>query len=363
MAKIKLKAPFPAIGGKARVAELIWKQLGDPDSYIEPFCRSAAVLLARPYPGQIETINDSDCFVSNFWRAVRAAPEKVAEFADNPVNEADLRARHLWLMISQTSEDFRKKMATQPHYYDPKIAGWWCWGACCWIGAGWCQDTGEVIGDRRPQLSSRPQLADAYARGRGVHGNNTANTCEERRTWVTDWMKRLQDRLRNVRVLCGDWSRCCNSPSTMTRLGTVGVFLDPPYCHDLDRMHQWVRHLEGHGEAPEGKGKATNRDKNLYASDTGDMDRLVADVHVWCKKWGQHSDVRIVLAGFDGEHNALEKLGWEVKAWKASGYANRTAAGQQNNTRERLWMSPHCVGREETTRPMFEIWDKELQYA
>jgi site-specific DNA-adenine methylase len=29
-------------------------------NYIEPFCGSAAMLLARPHPGQVETINDAD---------------------------------------------------------------------------------------------------------------------------------------------------------------------------------------------------------------------------------------------------------------------------------------------------------------
>jgi DNA adenine methylase len=359
MSRHRLRIPFPYVGGKQRVADLVWRQLGDPDSFVEPFCGSAAVLLARPFPGKIETINDENNFVANFWRAVQADPDKVAEYADNPVNEADLAARHLWLMLSQAATEFREKMRTDPHYYDPKVAGWWAWGACCWIGAGWCQDTGEAIGTgRRPQLSSRPQLADARSRGRGVHGNDAANTCEERRAWLVDWMRRLRDRIRNVRVLCGDWKRCCNSPSTMTRLGTCGVFLDPPYSHDVARMHAWVHHLEGRGEPPEGAGKATNRDRNLYASDGGDMDRLVADVHVWCRKWGADSQVRIVLAGMAGEHDDLENLGWEVHAWKSSGYANRTATGRENNARERLWFSPHVCKPERVVRPMFTIWEK-----
>jgi hypothetical protein len=29
-----------------------------------------------------------------------------------------------------------------PDYFDAKIAGWWCWGACAWIGTGWCSGEG-----------------------------------------------------------------------------------------------------------------------------------------------------------------------------------------------------------------------------
>jgi hypothetical protein len=43
-------------------------------------------------------VNDIDGYVSNFWRAVQADPELVAHYADWPVNEVDLHARHRWLV-------------------------------------------------------------------------------------------------------------------------------------------------------------------------------------------------------------------------------------------------------------------------
>ena len=43
-----LKAPFPYFGGKATVADVVWKALGQPKHYIEPFFGSGAVLLNRP---------------------------------------------------------------------------------------------------------------------------------------------------------------------------------------------------------------------------------------------------------------------------------------------------------------------------
>lgn len=44
----ELVAPFPYFGGKRRAAPIIWRELGDPAGYVEPFAGSAAVLLARP---------------------------------------------------------------------------------------------------------------------------------------------------------------------------------------------------------------------------------------------------------------------------------------------------------------------------
>ena len=64
-----LKAPFPWFGGKSRAAAIIWSRLGDVQTYNEPFAGSLAVLLARPHQPRVETVNDLDCYLANFWRA------------------------------------------------------------------------------------------------------------------------------------------------------------------------------------------------------------------------------------------------------------------------------------------------------
>src|SRR5215469_4476782 len=130
-----LKAPFPWFGGKSRVSDIVWERFGNVPNYVEPFAGSLAVLLQRPHDPAIETVNDKDCFIANVWRAIQDDPEQVAYYADNPVNEADQHARHLWLV---QQEEFRERMKTNPDFYDPKIAGWWLWGQCIWIGSGWC---------------------------------------------------------------------------------------------------------------------------------------------------------------------------------------------------------------------------------
>ncbi|MGJ8488612.1 DNA adenine methylase, partial [Glaesserella parasuis] len=58
----------------------VWRELGDPSGYVEPFAGSAAVLLARPrFDGRrVETINDADGWLINMWRAIQLRPSEVA---------------------------------------------------------------------------------------------------------------------------------------------------------------------------------------------------------------------------------------------------------------------------------------------
>ena len=360
-----LKAPFVWFGAKSRVASLIWQRLGSVDNYCEPFAGSLAVLLRRPRGWQgVETVNDLDGLVTNVWRAVRADPEGVAYHCNWPVSELDLHARHRWLVLSEPAREFRERMRSDPDAYDVRIAGWWLWGINQWIGGGWCREL-DVEKDQRPALHAgmattkalpegRPQLGDAFDVGRGVHSHGQFGTEGERLAWLTDWFQQIRDRLRLVRICCGHWLRVCDSDTVTTRLGTVGLFLDPPYAKSIKRMQAWVKHLRGEGPEPPAA-RASSRDGGLYATDHHDVDRLVAEVHLYCAERGGVDGYRIALAGYEGEHDALKALGWEVVAWQTSGaYGNQgkgkggvRGRGKDNAARERLWFSPGC-NRERT---------------
>ncbi len=200
-----LRAPFPAFGSKRHAAALIWQALGDVGSYCEPFCFSAATLLARPGgAGRIETINDISGHVANFWRAVREKPEEVAAHLDYPVIETDLHARHRWLVARH--DDLRAGLDADPDWCDPKAAGWWAWGASAWIGSGWC----DLVGKPGVQL---PFIAHA---GRSVHAvppiqlpslGDTGRAVYGRTAHLHSWVADLSTRLRRVRVACGDFRR------------------------------------------------------------------------------------------------------------------------------------------------------------
>ena len=158
------RAPFPYFGGKRKIVPMVWERFGKVKQYIEPFCGSAAMLLGAPEGKRVETINDADGFVANFWRAVSRDAEAVAEAADWPCNEVDLFARHSWLV--RQAAGLTDRLHGDPDYYDAKIAGWWCWGACNWIGSGWCSGSGPWIHDGETLVDAR-QLPHLSA-GQGI---------------------------------------------------------------------------------------------------------------------------------------------------------------------------------------------------
>ena len=315
-----LRAPFPWFGGKSRVSEMVWDRFGNVPNYVEPFFGSGAVLLMRPHEPHIETVNDLDCMVANFWRALQLDPDEVAFYCDRPVNEADQHAIHLWLC---SQEEFRERMKTDPDYFDAKIAGWWVWGQCIWIGSGWCASKLPHLGNAGTGVHrKRPHLGDA---GTGVHrqlphlgsaGKDEFTASDlTSGTPVREYLFALADRLRRVRVCCGDWSRVCG-PTPTVKQGITGVFLDPPY-------------------ADEG-----SRTADLYSSDDLNVAHVVKD---WAVAWGDDPRMRIALCGYEGEHEMPDS--WECVPWKArGGYSSQGEnAARENTYRERIWFSPHCL--------------------
>lgn len=305
-----MKAPFPWFGGKSRVADIIWQRFGDVPNYVEPFFGSGAVLLARPHTPKIETINDADQFLANFWRAVKNAPDAVADHADWPVNEADLHARHYWL-TTQGREHLQQIMG-DPDAYDAKIAGWWVWGLCCWIGSGWCEEPGG------PWQWDGQQWVKRKDSGRGVnrklpHLGDLGRGVNRQGQPVHQLLNALSERLRKVRVACGDWSRVVGD-SVTHKHGLTGVFLDPPYSGQSSRS-------------------------DVYAVESFDV---AHETRKWALENGNNPLLRICLAGYEGEH---KMPGWEIVRWKTKGgYGSQgQGRGRDNSSRECLWFSPHCL--------------------
>jgi site-specific DNA-adenine methylase len=335
-----LKAPFPYFGGKSLIAPTVWRAFGEPKNYVEPFCGSLAVLLSRPAEQlvrqPIETVNDADGLLANFWRSMNRDPETVIQAAENPVNECDLHARHVWLVGNR--ERITERLMGDHNWCDPKAAGWWVWGLCCWIGSGWCNgdgpwfsvdgelkksgNAGRGVNRQLPHLGNAgrgvnrqlPHLGNA---GQGVnrqlpHLGNAGQGVSRQRYWLST----LIDRMLNVRVACGDWSRVVKSSVLHTHaskrgsLATTAVFFDPPYSVGSE----------------------------LYATGKSDVRN---DVREWCEEHGSDKRLRVVLCGYDGEHSIK---GWKVHRWKTrDGYAGTKSGGSKNSKRETLWLSPHCL--------------------
>ncbi|NCC31313.1 MAG: DNA adenine methylase [Chloroflexia bacterium] len=309
-----LKAPFPYFGGKSRIADAVWARLGDVRNYIEPFFGSGAILLARPaeHTGRIETINDLDGFVANFWRALQHDPDAVAHHADNPVNECDLHARHYWL-VQQRQARFEDRLMGDPEWYDAKIAGWWLWGTCAWIGGA------EIARGKGPwqnvsgllEKVGQPGISKGLPRcGNGGQGINT-KTDLPRSEFISSWMQQLAERMRDVRVACGDWSRITGAAAKVSY--PCGIVLDPPY--------------------------AVNDRSRVYSMDDFGVS---AKVREYAIETGKDEQYRIALFGYEGEHVMPES--WECLPWKAAGgYGRAGSTGEANSHRERVWFSPGCL--------------------
>jgi hypothetical protein len=315
-----LTAPFPYFGGKSRAASLIWSRFGASTlkCYAEPFLGSAAVFLQAPaeFRGQV-TLNDKDGLLVNFWRAVVRHPDEVAEAATQPVFEADLHARHATLVNAR--ERLTARLMGDPDYCEPKLAGWWAWGACVWIGGKWCSGNGPwnigpdeegfpVLQRFDGDVGVCRQLPHLGGAGKGVC-RKLQSPDGDRLEWVTSWLRRLQCAFRDARVACGSWERIC-TPSTLTYFGTCAVLLDPPY----------------------------SQTDAVYAVDDNS---IAHEVRKWCIENGGNPLLRIALCGHAGEHEELERLGWAVATWKKlAGYSAKIRGGDD---RERIWFSPHCI--------------------
>jgi hypothetical protein len=156
-----------------------------------------------------------------------------------------------------------------------------------------------------------PHLGDA---GQGVHRQLPhLSNAGRGDPPALEWMRALSARLRRVRVAQGDWSRVTGESCHGGRGHMVGVFLDPPYPEGWDA-------------------------DGAYAGQSGCVEALWSAVTTWAGEEGERPDRRIVVAGYAGTWTP--PAGWRETAWHArKGYATHEA-----RQRERLWMSPHCLG-------------------
>jgi len=360
-----LSSPFPWFGGKSRAASKIWERLGDTKNFVEPFAGSMAVLLGRKWPHdktKTETINDPHGLISNFWRSYRGDPDALNEsflcelmsnvtlspetandidpmvinfwrslqadyltvvsHIDWPVSELDLHARHEFLR--KQIPTLKLNLKNDPLFFNPMIAGWWCWGIACWIADGWCRET-QAASDKIPHLTSPGQginraLYIGYGEKPSANG-----ACKDRKDALIKYLKQFSDRLRYVRITCGDWTRVLE-PSVTEHLGLTGIVLDPPYS------------------------ETTNKQASVYGENSDS--NLSVEVNKWAAANGMNEKLRIAVCGYEGEHNNLEALGWEKVEWKAQG-GYGAVSGNKNCELERIWFSPACLKpTDEPTEPL-----------
>lgn len=269
-----MRAPFKYFGSKRRIAAEVWKQFGDPTYYFEPFAGALGVLLERPTPGKYEYVGDTDCQITNFFRAARYGDSReLARLADWPTSQLDLEARTKWLKSRR--QQLHQNLIADPKWYDPECAAWYAWVQSVRISTnGATIVLGHTGGVRR------------------------------RRVHLEDYFAALGNRLRNVVIDYGDWTRSANAAERLSQRTDCAILLDPPYSYN------------------------TGRQKNLYTQDS-------ADVAIYVQRWAlaraaTHPRLKIALCGYAGEHKMPDT--WEELSWWS----------QNCRGRERIWFSPNC---------------------
>jgi site-specific DNA-adenine methylase len=298
MQKLQLNGPlqslFPYAGGKSQVAPVIWAHFGTVRNYIEPFAGSLAVLLARPDRPRIETVNDADGHVVNFFRALVTDPATVVKYARWPVAGIDLWARHDALCTQRDA--LTTQLIADYRYCDPALAGLWLYCISTWTGSGFGQKAG---GRGQPHVSHT---------GSGVHAlkrrGKLAHLCEQ-----------LQLRLQDVRLLCSNWRRVLTKTMLFGVGGITGILLDPPYGGPSSQA-------------------------TPYAI----ADVQASAVRDWAVAHGEDTRLRIALCGLDGEH--AMPASWTAYRWQARGGLVNTkhhGRGSGETRTEVVWFSPHCL--------------------
>lgn len=116
-----MRPPIAYYGSKQTIAEQIVALLPAHEHYVEPFCGSLAVLLAKPR-AKMETVNDLDGELMTFWRVLRdrelelervcaLTPHSRAEHLEayKPSEDELETARRVWVRLTQGRAGTQRK--------------------------------------------------------------------------------------------------------------------------------------------------------------------------------------------------------------------------------------------------------------
>jgi hypothetical protein len=282
-----------------------------------------------------------------------------------------------------------------PDYFDPKIAGWWVWGICIWIGGNWCKDLHrkKPLVQRVPGCIGRdlnsgtPRQTPAIGLDQGINKHKMMLSRPKGINRQIDHdsdparKRPYLDTGRGVNRQAEDPSRRI-PPRRIPRIDRatgVGVHqtgkVNPRHLHlgrsyqlqsnaydiyrDFDQLSarlrkvrtvcgDWSRiisptathyHNGMTGVFLDPPYPHKERDKELYAEDHD----VFESVWSYAVENGDNAKLRIALCGLDDGRSTPK--GWTVYRWKASGGYSRLGTGKHadNRNREIIWFSPHCL--------------------
>jgi site-specific DNA-adenine methylase len=272
--------------------------------YIEPFAGSGAVLFSRPFVHGYEVINDKDINLLNLYRAIKYKPEELVFYLHNLKSAIDASSYKLYIKNNPLQLD---EFAKDPEFCSPKMAGYFC----LWLSAS----LGDINHVQRPETVISLTNKGAF----------TVPMWKKKEA-LTAWIFALRKRLDKVELLCTDWKKCLTDAHTL-RSGALyadtvaSVFLDPPY----DKYEFMYKH-----------------NKKTISSEVRD----------WCKDVAKHDLIRVILCGYENEHDELLDYGYVKYAGKSAN-TNSKGRGTKNSkspsSKEFLWASASCRHKEDLT--------------
>ena len=187
----KLKPAFSYFGSKHNLALPILKYLPPHNAWVDVFCGSAALTLAKP-PASIEIINDINGEIINFFEQLRKRPEKIYSMLNlTPYAREELnRARKNGVGISKIEKARRFIVSSM-------------------------MSINGIFGDHKGGFS----YSDSYARNKMEARVNRWNNMPLRLQFVVERLKRVRFENKDARALLKSFM---NRPATL-------VYLDPPY--------------------------------------------------------------------------------------------------------------------------------------
>lgn len=187
----KIKPPFGYFGAKHRIASRIIQCLPPHNAWVEAFCGSAAITLAKK-PVPIEIINDMDDQIVNLFHQLRENPEELCRLiALTPYSKAEYSLSRSETDHTDPLEKARRFLVATMMTVNGAIAG----------------------------KNSGFSFSQSYARG----------NCEARvNRWynLPERLKKIVERLRRVRIEKRDARELINM--FIDRPATL-IYIDPPY--------------------------------------------------------------------------------------------------------------------------------------
>lgn len=187
-----MKAVLKYPGAKNRLASWICEHMPAHNVYVEPYAGSLAVLFNKK-PCHIETVNDIDDEIVNYFKVIRDNSEKLQE-----------------LVRSTPYARTEYERAYEKSDNDIERARRFC--VRCWMGFG-CGNLYKN-GFKNGQQTTAPNPARAWAE-------------------LPKIMETAQERLKGVQI------ECLPALELISRYDTEDVFmyLDPPYIHGTRKNH------------------------------------------------------------------------------------------------------------------------------